>query len=75
MQKDVIYKIKCDCFNELNSISAFILPQSENISATNGRMVAPFCMSGLLKYINNKKLIFCVSYHCHVIEILVDELL
>jgi hypothetical protein len=30
---------------EFNSIPAFILQQSENISATNGCVVVPFCMS------------------------------
>jgi hypothetical protein len=41
----VIHRIQADSFHKFNSIPAFILPQSENISATNGRMVAPFCLS------------------------------
>ena len=32
-------------FIEFNYNSAFILPQSETVSATNGRMVTSFCMS------------------------------
>jgi hypothetical protein len=32
----------------INSNPAFFLPQSENISMTNGRLIAPFCMSGYL---------------------------
>ena len=31
-------------FHELINISAIILPQSENISATNGHVVVPICM-------------------------------
>ena len=48
MEKDVIYRVQADCFHEFNSISAFILPQSGNISTTNGRVLAYFCMSALI---------------------------
>ena len=39
MQKVIIYRVQAE------GISAFILPQSEIFSATNGRVVATFCMS------------------------------
>jgi hypothetical protein len=32
-------------FHKFNGIPAFVLPQSENISATNGRVAETFCMS------------------------------
>jgi hypothetical protein len=32
-------------FHKFNSTPVYILLQSENISVTNGRMVATFCMS------------------------------
>jgi hypothetical protein len=41
----VIDRIQADSFYKFNSIPAFIILQTENISATNGRVVAPFCMS------------------------------
>ena len=41
----VIHRIKADSFHNLNSTTVFILPQSENISATDGSGVASFCMS------------------------------
>jgi hypothetical protein len=40
-----IQRIRADSFHNFKSISAFNLPQSENISATNGRVVMPFGMS------------------------------
>ena len=39
MQKVVIYRNQADSFREFNNISAFILSQSENISATNSPVV------------------------------------
>jgi hypothetical protein len=44
MQQVVIYRIQAANLHKFNGISAFILPQSENISVTNGRVVTPFCM-------------------------------
>ena len=35
-----------DSFHKRNSIPAFIVQKSENISATNGCIVLPFCMFG-----------------------------
>ena len=46
MQKVVIYKNKVEIFHKFNGDPVFILLQSENISATNGHVVATFCMSG-----------------------------
>jgi hypothetical protein len=37
--------IQADGFHKFNSIPVFILPQSENISGTNGSMVTPIWMS------------------------------
>jgi hypothetical protein len=39
------HRIQADNFHEFNGISAFILPQFENISATYACVVATFCMS------------------------------
>jgi hypothetical protein len=36
---------QADSFHKFNSIPAFIIPQSENISTTNGRVVMTLCMS------------------------------
>ena len=52
MSKVAIYRIWSDSFHKINGIPVFFLPQSENISATNGRVAATFCMSGLEKKIN-----------------------
>jgi hypothetical protein len=41
----VIHRIEADSFHNFNGIPAFILPQFENISVTNGRVAATFCMS------------------------------
>jgi hypothetical protein len=44
-QKVVIHSILSDSFHKFNGIPAFFLPQSENISATNGRVAVTLCMS------------------------------
>ena len=66
MQKVVIYRNQADDFHEINGISAFILPQSENISVTKGRVVATFCMSsppeGTLKAFYRGKTSFPVVF-------------
>ena len=55
-KKVVIYKNKVEIFHKFNGDPVFILPQSENISATNGRVVATFCMSDVnLKAMSTKK--------------------
>ena len=36
-KKDTIHRIQANSFHNFNSMPAFMLPQSENISATNGR--------------------------------------
>ena len=41
----VIHIIQAVCLHKINGIPAFIFPQSENMSKTNGHMVATFCMS------------------------------
>ena len=54
MPKVVICRIQAANLHKFNGISAFIFPQSENISATNGRVVTTFCISALnIPYINN----------------------
>ena len=45
MPKVVIYRIQADSFLNFNSISAFILLQSENISSTNGCVDEIFCLT------------------------------
>ena len=40
-----IQRNQVDSFHEYNGTPVFILPQSENISATNCRMAATFCIS------------------------------
>ena len=49
MQQVVIYRIQAANLHKFNGMSAFILPQSENISVTNGHVVTPFCMFGLIE--------------------------
>jgi hypothetical protein len=52
MQKVVIYRIQDDSFHDFDSNSAFTLPQSENIFATNGCVIVTFCnlVSNLLTF-------------------------
>ena len=44
MPKSFIHRVQADSSHKFNSIPAFILPQSENISAANGCMTATLCM-------------------------------
>ena len=44
-KKVFIQRNQVDSFHKFNGTQVFILPQSENISVTNGRVVASFCMS------------------------------
>ena len=65
MQKVVFYRILVDNFHKFNIISAFILPQSETISAPNDRVVATFCMSDqpcVDFWLSN----FCKIYQLHL---------
>ena len=48
MVKSFIHRIQADTFHKFNCIQAFTLPQSENISASNGRVFTTFCMSELV---------------------------
>ena len=48
-KKMVIHWIQVDSLHKFNCIPAFILPQSGNISVTNGCFVATFCMSVWLR--------------------------
>jgi hypothetical protein len=60
-QKVVIHRIKLDSFHKFNGILAIFLPQFENISATNGCMAAPFCMSeeATLMFLVGSTLLIC----------------
>jgi hypothetical protein len=58
MQQVVIYRIQAANLHKFNGISAFILPQSEHIYATNGRVVMPFCMSAFTYLLNPTVSIF-----------------
>ena len=44
-KKEAIHRIQADSFRNFNSMQVSILPQSQNISATNGNVVPTFCMS------------------------------